>query len=119
MKERSKPRFYVDEDIPELTVKLATISKVCKTSKFVNDKLEEDLRPAADEDGSEADFDMMSMMSEDVDAFDKSYGYGNVGMRMQKRIPLKMPYEEMLQKHMVKLKSRIEKKIRLYTRNGN
>ena len=119
MKERAEPRFYVDDYIPELTIKLATISKVCKTSKLVTDELEEDLRPAADGDGTQADFDMMRMMSEGVDTFDKSYGYGNVGMRMQKRMPLKMPYEETLQKHMVKLKSRIDKKIRLYTHNEN
>ena len=52
MKERAEPRFYVDEYIPELTIKLATISKVCKTSKLVTDELEEDLRPAADGDGT-------------------------------------------------------------------
>ena len=38
-------------------------------------------------DFEEMEADLVSQMSEEV--VDKSYAYGNVGVRMQKRIPLR------------------------------
>ena len=35
--------------------------------------------------------DLVSQMSEEV--VDKSYAYGKLGVRMQKRLPLRQPYE--------------------------
>ena len=58
-------------------------------------------------------------MSPDKERDERAYGYGIVGQRMQRRMPLKQPYEQMLQAHMVKLRHRIEKKVRKYKRNGN
>jgi hypothetical protein len=49
----------------------------------------------------------------------KSYGFGQVGVRLQKRMPLRQPYEQMLQAHMVKLEGRIERKVRKYRKNGD
>ena len=42
-------------------------------------------------DLEEMEADLVSQMSEEV--VDKSYAYGNVGVRMQKRLPLRQPYE--------------------------
>ena len=112
MKERAEPRFYDENDIPELTVLLSNPTKASKPSKLFTDAIDAELVLARDAAATDE-----SLMSPEVE--EKSYAYGHVGVRMQKRIPLKQPYEQMLQGHMVKLKSRIEKKVRKYTRNGN
>ena len=114
MKERAEPQFYDASEIPELTVKLSNPTKASKPSKLFADAINAMLlEPGMDE----AEVDDTALMSPEDE--EKSYGYGHVGVRMQKRIPLKQPYEQMLQGHMVKLKSRIEKKVKKYTRNGN
>ena len=38
---------------------------------------------------------------------------------MQKRMPLREPYEEMLQGHMRKLQRRLDRKVNKYTRKGD
>ena len=114
MKERAEPNFHDESEIPEQTVKLSNPTQASKPSKLFADAVNAMLLEPAMEGAVVDDAELMSPEDEM-----KSYGYGHVGVRMQKRIPLKQPYEQMLQGHMVKLKSRIEKKVRKYTRNGN
>ena len=47
------------------------------------------------------------------------YSYGMVGKIMQKRLPLKAPYEQKLEDHILKLKAKIIGKLNTYTRNGD
>ena len=113
MKERSEPQFYDAEDIPDLTVLEAKPCQASKASKMLQDAIVAELENEVTE-VQEIDF-----MSPDKERDERAYGYGIVGQRMQRRMPLKQPYEQMLQAHMVKLRHRIEKKVRKYKRNGN
>ena len=110
MKERSEPQFYDESDLPELTVILSKPSQKHHRSKMI-------IVDSDDEESDEEAADLLKMSKEPL--VERAYGYGHVGERMQKRIPLKQPFEQMLQEHMVKLKHRIMKKIRKYTRKGN
>ena len=49
----------------------------------------------------------------------KSYHYGAFGLRLQKRLPFKQPYEKILKDHMIKMKKRICRKIIHYTKVKN
>ena len=84
MKERAEPRLnQVGGVLPELTITLASLTQYCKPSKMFIDAIEAD----GGLDFEEMEADLISQMSEEV--VDKSYAYGNVGVRMQKRIPLR------------------------------
>ena len=83
MKERAEPQFYDDADIPEFTCAQSNAPRDCKPSRLYADAVDAQLL----EPGAEAVPDFSSLMSEEVE--EKSYAYGNVGVRMQKRIPLK------------------------------
>ena len=50
---------------------------------------------------------------------ESSASISSFGNAMQKRLPLKQPYEQSLKSHMVKLKGRIEKKIIKYSKQNN
>ena len=82
MKERAEPQFYEVADIPEFTCALSNATADCKPSKMYADAVNAQLEPGAEE---VPDFSLL--MSEEVE--EKSYAYGHVGVRMQKRIPLK------------------------------
>ena len=79
-----------------------------------SDAIEAGRRPADDA----AAFDSIEqLMSPEV--IEKSYHYGQVGIRMQKRLPLKQPYETKLHNLMVRLSQRIKKKVDKYMLIGN
>ena len=80
MKERAEPR---PRAIPDLTITLTSLSQYTKPSKMLADANEAE--GMLDYETIEAD--LVSQMSEEV--VDKSYAYGLVGIRMQKRLPLR------------------------------
>ena len=82
MKERAEPQFYDEADIPEFTCAQSNATADCKPSRMYADAVNAQLEP-----GAEAVPDYSLLMSEEVE--EKSYAYGHVGVRMQKRIPLK------------------------------
>ena len=110
-KERAEPRHNQEcGEEPALTITLASLTKFTKPSKMLDEAIEEE--------GDELDFEtieagLVSRMSGEV--VDKSYAYGVVGVRMQKRLPLRQPYEQMLQDHMKRLRERIEVRLNKYT----
>lgn len=114
---RSQPRRNLKlEDLPELTIALAHESTAINPSKMIAD--------APDADNLDQDDDVMFRrdgrnQQPAISSTDKPYGYGLMGLKMQKRMPLKEPYEEMLQGHMRQLRRRIDRKVNKYIRNGD
>ena len=82
MKERAEPQFFDEADLPQFTCAQSNVPAECKPSKMYADAVNAELEP-----GAAAVPDYSLLMSEEV--AEKSYAYGNVGVRMQKRIPLK------------------------------
>ena len=79
-----------------------------------SDAIEAGRKPADDAAGLNS---IEQLMSPEV--IEKSYHYGQVGIRMQKRLPLKRDREMRLQNTMVRLYRRIKKKVDKYIRIGN
>lgn len=49
---------------------------------------------------------------------DSVYNFGDIGKKLQKRLPLKQPYEKKLQDHISGLRKRIQLKIEKYSLEG-
>ena len=77
MKERAEPKLYRDILTPELTATPSNAAQAYNPSKMHTD--------AVVADGNQ---DLMS-----VKTAGESYGYGIVGVQMQKRLKLRQPYE--------------------------
>ena len=91
-----------------LTVALIPQPKAYKSSKLLINAVESgdlDRLPAA---GS---MEPTEILTADVEATEKPYAFGYVGLKMQRRLPLRQPYEQMLQGHMSDLKVRIKQKL--------
>ena len=77
MKERAEPKLYREIGTPELTATPSNAAQAYNPSKMHTD--------AVVADGNQ---DLMS-----VKTAGESYGYGIVGVQMQKRLKLRQPYE--------------------------
>ena len=91
-KERSETQFYDEgereEMMAKLTVTPANAQNTYQASKMFMDAVDAKLETALT---LEQEAKLISRDNED--ARDKSYGFGRVGQNMQKRTPLREPYE--------------------------
>ena len=87
MKERAEPKLYREIITPELTATPSNAAQAYNPSKMHTDAVIAD----GNQDFELPEVDLADLMS--VKTAEESYGYGIVGVRMQKRLKLRQPYE--------------------------
>ena len=117
---RVRPALGNQEEQTLLTVALIPQPKAYKSSKMLVNALESgDLVRLPAADASMEESTNSELLTADVEVRDKPYSFGYVGLKMQRRLPLRQPYEQMLQRHMSDLKVRIKKKLEEFERKGD
>ena len=87
MKERAEPKLYRDILTPELTATPSNAVQAYNPSKMHTDAVVAD----GNQDFELPEANLADLMS--VKTAEESYGYGMVGVQMQKRLKLRQPYE--------------------------